>query len=73
MQTPKAQSLLATSALFRLYQRLGMSFQDMKGKSLWDFVSERELRHVIEDGLPGVPYLPFGQKEQNKLISITWI
>jgi hypothetical protein len=50
-----------------------MSFQDMKGKSLWDFVSERELRHVIEDGFPGVPYLAIWSERAKQLISITWI
>ena len=39
-----------------MYQRLGLSFQDMKGKSIWELVPalkgttvERELRSVIEE------------------------
>jgi PAS domain S-box-containing protein len=41
-----------------LYQRLGLSFQTMKGKSIWELVPalkgttvERQLRSVIEDHL----------------------
>ena len=39
-----------------IYQRLGLSFQDMKGKSIWELVPalkgttvERQVRSVIED------------------------
>jgi PAS domain S-box-containing protein len=39
-----------------IYQQLGLSFQDMKGKSVWDLfpalkgsVVERELRSVLQD------------------------